>query len=213
MLRLLAAAAALLVLIVLGMVATAAVVFAQEAAPVPAAGGYEAMIGLVRESFTAALMAGATLLLGWFATTIKKWTAGRIDLDSTLEALEWERYVDDASRKSFSYAQIKLGLTPEKLKTEEEKGGFLAWALHYMRSHHEDIVAFADKNGNGVVDILEAQLAKIAPDHVFPAGTAQGFMASPKRRAAPAPKSDDSGGMMTPAAMAARRGKRDAGDL
>lgn len=189
MLRLLAAAAALLILIVFGMVATAAVVFAQEAVPAPAEGGYEAMIVLVRESFTAALVAGATLLLGWFATTVKKWTAGRIDLDSTLDAVEWEKYIDDAARKAFSYAQIKLpGLTPQKLKTEEDKGGFLAWALHYIRTHHEDIVAIADKNGNGVIDLLEARLQALAPDHVFPAGTAQGFAASPKRRSTPAAK-------------------------
>lgn len=182
MLRLLAAAAALLILIIFGMVATAAVVFAQEAAPAPAEGGYMALAALLRESFTAALIFAGTALIAWLAPKFQKWFGGYIDLNSTMEAVEWEKYVDDAARKAFNFAQVKIGITPEKLHTLEQKGDFLAWALHYMRSHHEDIVAFADKNGNGVIDIIETRLVELAPALPAGNGSASGFMSAPRRK-------------------------------
>lgn len=188
MLRLLAAAAALLILIIFGMVATAAVVFAQDAAPAPAEGGYEALAALVRESFTASLLAAGTALIAWFAPKVQKWFGGYIDLNATMEAVEWEKYVDDAARKAFGYAQAKLGVTPAKLHTLEQRGDFLAWALHYMRSHHEDIVAFADKNGNGVIDIMETRLVEIAPQLPVGVPSVQGFMAAPAPKRKPPAK-------------------------
>ncbi len=187
-----AAAAALLAVFILFVVAAGHAAFAQDVISVtptspapPPDSTWAEMIGLVRESFTAALLATAAGALAWLSTKIQAWTGGRIDLNETIEAVEWERYVDNAATKAFAYAQSKAGITPEKLDSLRQKDNFLAWALRYFADHHDDIVAYLDKNGNSVVDVLETRLVGLAPDKVFPGEDAEETKPA-KRKAAPA---------------------------
>lgn len=192
MTRMLAAAAALITIFILFAVYAGHAAFAQDViavtptSPLPEPEStWAGMIVIMRESFTAALLAVATTALAWFATKIQAWTGGRIDLNETIEAVEWERYVDSAAAKAFAYAQSKAGITPEKLDSLREKDNFLAWALRYIGDHHDDIVSYLDKNGNNVIDVLETRLVGLAPDKVFP-GVDVEETKPVRRKAAPA---------------------------
>lgn len=165
--------------------------WAQDAAPlvVPVAvdadpGTWTSFATLLRESFTAALLAGVTALLAWLSTKFQRWFGVNIDLKETLDSVEWEKYVDDVARKAFAYAQTKFGISASDLKSAEQKEGFLRWAAYFVENYNDDIMKFLDKNGNKVLDVLETRLVGLAPSHVFvqplSADGAQGFRAAPK---------------------------------
>ena len=162
--------------------------WAQDVAPIvqPAAdpGTWTSFATLLRESFTAALLAGATALLAWLSTKFQRWFGVNIDLKETLDSVEWEKYVDDVARKAFAYAQTKIGISASDLKSAEQKEGFLRWAAYFVENYNDDIMKFLDKNGNNVLDVLETRLVGLAPSHVFTqplsADGAQGFRAAPK---------------------------------
>lgn len=181
-------ALSLATLLVLLIIATMGVALAQDAAPAVAPTGWEASIALVRDSFIAALIAVVSGAIAWLSRKADAWLGGRIDLNATMDALQWEQYLREAASNAFAHAQARLGLSPDKIATIEEKTNFLAAAFRFIAKHNDDIVKFADKDGNGVIDILETQLAKIAPN--LPRGAepaaapAMGFMdAEPVRRA------------------------------
>lgn len=147
---------------------------------------WQSLATLVRESFTAALLAGVTMLLAWLSTKFQRWFGVNIDLKETLDSVEWEKYVDDVARKAFSYAQTKIGIGASDLKTAEQKEGFLRWAAYFVEHYNDDIMKFLDKNGNNVLDVLETRLVGLAPSHVFvqplSADGAQGFRSPPKQK-------------------------------
>lgn len=139
----------------------ATIALAQDAVA-PAATDDGSIVGLIRDSFTAALIAIVTGAVAWLSRRADSWLGGRIDLNATLDAVNWQSYVKDAADDAFAYAQNRI-MPPEKITTLADKSKFLAAAYAFIAAHNDDIVKFADKNGNGVIDILEALLAKRVP--------------------------------------------------
>jgi hypothetical protein len=196
MTRMLAAAAALITIFLLFIFLAGGTSFAQQpvtdkelvdgaVAAVATTSTWADMISLIRESATASLLAAATAGLAWLSTKVQKWFGVQIDLRETMEAIEWRRHLTEGSNEAFDYAQLKTGITPDKIKTREEKDDFLGHALRYMEEFNDDIVLFLDKNGNNVLDILETRLVKIAPD-AFPVEPQPAVMARRASRAATA---------------------------
>jgi len=179
---------------------------AQESAPAAPPVGAEGILALIINSGTAAIVAVVGLIFSYLAPAILKnvpeWIASSIDVKRATEALNWEPYVTSASHSAFEYAAAKLGITPDKINTYEQRADFLGWAINFINAHHDDIVAWSDKNGNGVIDILESRLASMAPNMPAPQVTspaeepvtltqAQSLMGGPVRRAVTPKPFDD----------------------
>lgn len=163
--------------------AWASVAFAQDAPVVAAPSDQGSILPMLRDSLTAALLAVLTGALAWLSRRADSWFGAKIDLNSTLDSLHWQQYVKDAADDAFAYAQNRI-MPPEKISNLEEKASFLGAAYRFIKAHNNDIVAYADKNGNGVIDLLEALLAKRVslPSAPEEPPMQQGFMASPPVR-------------------------------
>lgn len=167
------------------------VALAQGAAPVPADGGWGAWKPLADVVLNSAI-AGVVSLVGlvssffipklpsWLQTIFAKKAADK-EATETREAVDWENYVRPALTRAITYGATKIGVTPDKLTSWEQKEGIVAFALGALRQFNGDIVEWFDKDGNGVIDILEggpkrdgtARLLDVAlmeagaPAHVF----------------------------------------------
>lgn len=171
----------------------ASIAHAQDAAPAAPPVGIEGILAIIGNSAATGLATLLTLIVGYFSPSLPAWLRSIIERNTTEEANKWEAYVTTAANSAFAYAQAKY-LSPEKIETYEQRADFLGYAINFINAHHDDIVAFADKNGNGVIDILESRLAKMAPNMPAPPVTspadpepvtltqAQSLMGGPVRR-------------------------------
>jgi hypothetical protein len=137
---------------------------AQTVPPVAADAGWAGFFALVRDSLSAALVAIATGAAVWVSTKVQAWTGLHVDAKSTMEALNWEGVIKSAADNAFAFATSRTGITPENIKSLGDKSAFLNVALNFANRYNPEILAFLDGNHDGVLDLLEAQLAKIAPN-------------------------------------------------
>lgn len=187
---------------------------AQTVPPVAADAGWAGFFALVRDSFSAAIVVIIAGLGTWVSTKIKGWagdneTAKKVQTaaTSTLDALNWQALLKSAADDAFASATAKTGITPENITKLSEKSVFLNVALSFANRYNPEILAFLDGNNDGVLDILEAQLAKIAPrapvtpapamPPPVPPMASQGFLQTPSAPIMPHRRS-------TPAEMAAK---------
>lgn len=147
----------------LAFVALSSATVAQTVPPVEADAGWAGIFALVRDSLSAALVAIATGGAVWVSTKIQGWTGINFDAKSTMEALNWDGLIKSASENAFAFATSRTGITPENIKSLSDKSAFLNVALSFANRYNPEILAYLDNNHDGVLDILEAQLAKIAP--------------------------------------------------
>lgn len=217
MLRLLAAAAALLILIIFGMVATAAVVFAQEAVPVAAPSVMpEWLLWLIQSviAVVGSVLAGVSVYLGrnspeWLRSIFAR-NGAEFDLKKTLDAMHWEDHVAKVIANAFGYAAADIQKSDaSEVKTPAEAAAFLDAANRYIARQNGEVL---QEHGAWTNELLENKLAQASG--VRPASlTGPAERRAPRAAREPA-RVNDSAGMLTPAAMAAhRRNKRDTGDL
>ncbi len=174
------------------MVSTAA---AQEAGPVTvdqiaapvAEEGYTGIAGLANTALTG--LASALALLVTAVVTrlwnhIPIWAQAAIDRLTTTDSKEWRENVREAAYDALMHATVKLKIDPKSIHSWEEKNAFLALAGQFITRFDPDIKALVDKDGDGIPDILEIALAKIAPNTAMigKPEMAQGFMAAPEPR-------------------------------
>lgn len=186
----------LAVYIVLLILATVGVVFAQDAVAAPADGGLEGIITLVRDGLIAGVVALVGLALSWVQAKLPAWLSARINLAETAESLDWRKNLQEAITNGITHARIAHQLEPGDIKTWADKSKFIGTVMSFIGRYEQDIVSFFDKDQNGIPDLVEIELAKLAPDtmKVRPPGSPQtppmemGFMAEAPRRVTKTPR-------------------------
>lgn len=148
----------------------------------PPAATWEASIALIRDSMIATILAVIAGVISWLSSLAPAWARALIDKATTSEAVNWEDYVSTALGKAFDVAAAKVGATPENLASAEQKADFMGWAVGTLRKYNKDIVSFLDKDGNGVVDLVELELAKRGASPKLFAGTEEAQAAPMARR-------------------------------
>lgn len=175
------------------MVAFAGVAFAQDAVTVdqiaaPPAVPYTGLAGYA-DTGLAGLAGGLALTILTAIIRIWNllpvWVTSNIDLKQTMDSLHWRENIQKAAYDGLIHATIKLKIDPASIKSWEEKNAFLSMAGQFLNRFDPDIKALYDKDGNGIPDVLEIALAKIAPQTAMiappdPMAAPQGFMAAPE---------------------------------
>lgn len=186
--RLLLATAILLAFVIAFIFAAMGVAFAQDVVavvptgPAPVDDSWAASIALIKDSLIATILAVIAGVMTWASSHAPAWLKAIIDKLTTSEAIEWDDHVRLALGNAFDIAAAKVGVTAENLATLEQKADFMSWAVGALRKYNKEIVAFVDKDQNGVIDLVEVELAKrganpklfeVAPDPFPPAPPAQ----------------------------------------
>lgn len=136
--------------------------------PAPVDDSWAASIALIRDSLIATILAVIAGVLSWASSKAPAWLKAVIDKATTSEALNWEEYVSAALTKAFDVAAAKVGVDADSLETMEQKADFLGTAVGTLRKYNKDIVAYLDKDANGVIDLVELELLKRgAPAKLF----------------------------------------------
>lgn len=150
--------------------------------PAPVDDSWAASIALIKDSLIATILAVIAGVMTWASSHAPAWLKAIIDKLTTSEAIEWDDHVRLALGNAFDIAAAKVGVTAENLATLEQKADFMSWAVGALRKYNKEIVAFVDKDQNGVIDLVEVELAKrganpklfeVAPDPFPPAPPAQ----------------------------------------
>lgn len=160
----------LVMLFALAMLAAPA--FAQEAV----APTQPDMIDLVFSSAAAAATSLLAVILAFVARILPKWAGPVFDLITTTEASRWEQYQDAALDRAEAWARTKF----DALK---DRNGYVNAVVTFLHAHNSDLLKYVDKNGNGVIDLLEARLPPVEPGKKTVAPhTLQTLMAATARR-------------------------------
>lgn len=154
---------ALFVLVMLFALAMlAAPAFAQEA-PAPA---QPDMIDLIFSSAAAAATSLLAVILALIARLLPKWAGPVFDMITTTEAVRWEQYQDAAFDRAEAWARTKFDAI-------KDRNGYVNAVVTFLQAHNRDLMQYVDKNGNGIIDLLEARLPPVeggkkaaAPDPV-----------------------------------------------
>lgn len=179
-------------------VAFAGVAFAQEAGPITvdqiaAPADYTGLAGLANSAFTGIATAIASLVVAivarvwnlipeWFRAIIEHVKANT-SLKDTTDTAAWHKSLQELSHDGVILAATKVGLDPKSISSWEEKNAFLKLAGSFVAQFDDDIKAMIDKDGDGVPDVVQVALAKIAPQTatITPPPNlppAQGFMSA-----------------------------------
>lgn len=167
---------ALFVLVMLFALAMmAAPAFAQDAAPVAPEASTKDMIDLVFSSAAAGAMSLGAVLLAFLAKHLPGWLTPILDYITTSEADRWEALVTSGLDRAEAYARTKFDAV-------KDRAGYVNAMATFLAMFNREIVQFADKNGNGIIDLIETRLP---PDHSgkkpAPAPEVQAFVAQPRK--------------------------------
>lgn len=177
---------ALSVLLIIGIALGAGVAMAQDTTgTVPAVEDYTGIAGLANSLLTgvaAALAALVVAVVSRIWNMIPTWITANIDLKQTTDSLNWRENIRQAAYDGIVHATARLKIDPASIKSWEEKNAMLALAGQFINRFDPDIKALIDKDGNGIPDVLEIALAKIAPHTAMIAAPveAQGFVTRPQ---------------------------------
>ena len=177
MTKLLGAGASLMIYVVAMLFAAAGIILiisaaamAQDAVtvtptgPAPVDDSWAASIALIRDSLIATILAVIAGVISWASAHAPAWLKAIIDKLTTSEAIEWDDHVRIALGNAFDVAAAKVGVTAENLTTLEQKTDFVGWAVGALHKYNKEIVSFVDKDQNGVIDLVELELAKRGAD-------------------------------------------------
>ena len=128
--------------------------------PAPVDDSWAASVALIRDSLIASILAVIAGVISWASTYLPAWLKAIIDKITTSEAVEWDDYVRIAIGNAFDVAAAKVGVTAENLESMEQKADFLGTAVGTLKRYNKDIVAYLDKDANGVIDLVELELMK-----------------------------------------------------
>lgn len=130
-----------------------------------------------------------TMVVGRLWNMIPTAFQAMIDKLTTTDSVQWRENIRQAAYDALVHATVKLKIDPATIKTWEEKNAFLTLAGQFISRFDPDIKALIDKDGDGIPDVLEIALAKIAPQTAMiarpdPLAAPQGFMSAtePARR-------------------------------
>lgn len=126
----------------------AGVAFAQDAATVARQPG---LLDVFATSASAALAGILTIATGVVLKQLPTWARGWLEAKSTTESKDWSIYTDAAVNRAKAYAE-------KKLKGARDSNRYVNLVVEYLHKYEPEIVKWADKNGDGVLDFLEPWL-------------------------------------------------------
>lgn len=135
----------------------AAPAFAQDAAPVAPEQDF---IGLLF-STTGAAISGVVALI-WAAINPPPWLKAIGDFMTTKEALNWENLLNSGLSRAEAYARTQFDLA-------KDRDGYINAMVVFLHSYNREIAHWADKDGNGIIDLIQSRLP---PGSVPPPKTA-----------------------------------------
>lgn len=141
----------LVMLFALAMMAAPA--FAQ-AVTAPAQPG---ILDIAATSLSAALAGVLTIGSAFVIKQLPSWMGSWLEAKATTESKDWSIYTDAAVNRAKAYAE-------KKLKGARDSSRYVNFVIEYLHKYEPEIIRWADKNGDGVLDFLEPWL----PDHVNP---------------------------------------------
>jgi hypothetical protein len=151
-LRMFYARAIVLVLFILALAlafAMMAVPALAQAAPAAPPAAEPDLIDLVF-STTSAAISGLVALI-WAAINPPPWLRAIADALTTKEALNWENLVNSALDRAEAYARTQFDLA-------KDRDGYVNAMVMFLHSYNREITKWADKDGNGVVDLIQTRL-------------------------------------------------------
>lgn len=163
----------------------------QIAAPV-AEEGYTGLAGLAESALAGAAALLTTVIGGLLVTLWRQIPEGiraviehvraNTSLKDTTDTAAWHKSLQDLSQDGILAAAAALGMDPKSIQSYEEKNAFLRLAGAFVGKFDSDIKALIDKDGDGIPDVVQVALAKIAPHTITipKPELAQGFMAAPE---------------------------------
>jgi hypothetical protein len=149
--------AVLLLVALLFLAALMAVSAAAQPAAVPAPAVEDMdLIGLIFSTTSAAI--GGLGALIWAAINPPPWLRAIADFMTTKEALNWEGLVNSALDRAEAYARTQFDL-------QKDRSGYVNAMVMFLHSYNREIVKWADKDGNGVIDLIQTRLpaGSVAP--------------------------------------------------
>lgn len=180
------------------LVAFAGVAAAQEAGPVTvdqiaapvAEEGYTGLAGLAESALAGAAALLTTVIGGLLVTLWRQIPEGiraviehvraNTSLKDTTDTAAWHKSLQDLSHDGILAAAAALGMDPKSIQSYEEKNAFLRLAGSFVGKFDSDIKALIDKDGDGIPDVVQVALAKIAPHTItIPKPATQAFMSEP----------------------------------
>ena len=149
-----ARALALAAFFVLVILLTAGVALAQDAAPA-AAEPPQDIIGLVFSSLSAGAAALVVAILGVVTRHAPAWVVAIVDSLTTSEAVKWEDLLDRGFARAEAIARARF----DPAKQRNDYVNAIYGSLSIL---NPEIVRFLDKDKNGVMDFIEANLKVMA---------------------------------------------------
>lgn len=166
----------------------AGVASAQEAAPIsvdeiaaPVAepeATTQDILSLVFSTAAAGAMSIGAVLMAVLARFLPRWLMGVVEWFWTSEADRWERLVTNGLDRAESYARSQFDVG-------KDRAGFVNAMAMFLAKYNREIVQWADKDGDGIIDLIQTRLppAPNAPQPKAEALKSQPLMAAtPLRR-------------------------------
>lgn len=100
---------------------------------------------------TAGAAIGGLVVAAWAMLKPPPWLKAVADAVTTKEALNWEHLVTSGLDRAEAYARTKYDAAKDSGDYARAMGSFL-------ESFNPEIVKWADKNGNGIIDLIETRL-------------------------------------------------------
>lgn len=100
---------------------------------------------------TAGAAIGGLVVATWAALKPPPWLKAVADAVTTKEALNWEHLVTSGLDRAEAYARTKYDAA-------KNSGDYARAMASFLESFNPEIVKWADKNGNGIVDLIETRL-------------------------------------------------------
>lgn len=156
---------------------SATVALAQDAAPAAPEGSTKDLIDLVFSSAAAGAMSLGAVVLAFVAKHIPAWLTPVLDFITTSEAKRWEDLTTAALDRAEAYARARYDVL-------KDRAGYVNAMAIFLAQFNREITQWADKNGNGIIDLIETRLPP-APDGRKPAAApAAAFMDAQDKRGA-----------------------------
>jgi hypothetical protein len=109
------------------------------------------LIDLIFSSAAAGAMSLGAVLMAFLAKHLPAWLTPILDWITTSEADRWERLITSGLDRAEAYARTKFDVL-------KDRAGYVNAMATFLAMFNREIVQYADKNGNGIIDLIETRL-------------------------------------------------------
>lgn len=131
------------------------------------------VIDLVFSTAAAGAMSLGAVIIAFLTRVLPAWVGPILDYIKTSEADRWERLVTNGLDRAEAYARSKADAV-------KDRSGYVNAMATFLAQFNREIVEWADKDGNGIIDLIETRLPP-APVSSAPSPASSAFMPPPQR--------------------------------